>query len=418
MADVISKFITDLEEWSSHARIPMPQDAPIGGLPPEIVSQIFLLSVAHLSTRAALYFVLSSINFVCVDWRNIALDTPQLFSSIDLDLFYDKPEVVRFLLAHAGAALLHLSAESGYVEWEEIAPLLQNYASRWVSVALNPSSQYISDLGHLKLPVLEDLYAVLTPPCVNHCLDFVAHAPRLRRLEICSLVDCGPEEGHHTDFFLEVLRHCALTLEDLELKMEAWRNHSDCLPKSYASITLPRLSSARLSQYTHTVLGYVVAPRLSQVVLSLSTEASGDGDVFTSLLALLNRGPNAIESLIIEHVFVESSSDFVRCLHKLTHLTTLKIEGYPGTRKLMDTTTLKALNRSAMLPSLQNIVVHYLGGIWPATLDMWYAFLDWRSQERTCEGVVVKALTKIDTDVPDVSLRASSPDYGSALFNL
>ena len=232
------------------------------------------------------------------------------------------------------------------------------------------------------------------------------------------IVNLGPEEGHHTDFFLDVLRHCASTLEELELRMETWRNHTDCLPKLYAPITLPRLSSARLSQYTHTVLGYVVAPRLAHLELCLSTEASGDGDVFSSLLALLNRGPNSIESLIVEHVFVESPADFMRCLHKLTRLTTLKVEGYPGTRTLMDTTTLKTLNRSAMLPNLQNIVVYYLGGIWPATLDMWYAFLDWRSQERTCEGVVVKALTKIDTDVPDVSLRAPSPDYGSALFDL
>ena len=232
------------------------------------------------------------------------------------------------------------------------------------------------------------------------------------------MTNLGPDEGYHTDFFLDVLRHCASTLEELELKMETWRDHSDYLPKSYAPIALPRLSSARLSQYTHTVLGYVVVPRLAHLELRLSTEASGDGDVFTSLLALLDREPNAIESLIIEHVFVQSPSDFVRCLHKLTHLTTLKIEGYPGTRTLMDTTTLKALNRSAMLPNLQNIAVHYLGGVWPATLDMWYAFLDWRSQERTCEGVVVKALTKIDTDVPDVSLRAPSPDYGSALFDL
>ena len=231
------------------------------------------------------------------------------------------------------------------------------------------------------------------------------------------MANLGPDEGHHTDFFLDVLRHCASTLEELELRMETWRNHSDCLPKSYAPITLPRLSSARLSQYTHTILACVVAPWLNQVALSLSTEASGDGDVFTSLLALLDRGPNSIDFLTVEHVFVESPVDFVCCLHKLTRLTTMKIEGYPGTRTLMDTTTLKALNRSAMLPNLQNIAVHYLGGVWPATLDMWYAFLDWRSQERTCEGVVVKALTKIDTDVPDVSLRASSPDCGSALFD-
>ena len=118
------------------------------------------------------------------------------------------------------------------------------------------------------------------------------------------MANLGPDEGYHADFFLDVLRHCASTLEELELRMETWRNHTDCLPKSYAPIALPRLSSARLSQYTHTVLGYVVVPRLAHLELRLSTEASGDGDVFTSLLALLDRGPNAIESLIIEHVFV------------------------------------------------------------------------------------------------------------------
>ncbi|KAL1666580.1 hypothetical protein GGF50DRAFT_113000 [Schizophyllum commune] len=332
MADVIAEFITNLEGWPRRASVAMPQDAPIGRLPPEILSQIFLRSVENLTRRAALYFILSSINFVCVDWRNIALDTPQLFSSIDLDLFRDKPEVVKFLFAHAGAVPLRLCSDSGYVEWKEFAPLLRKYASRWVSVALNTSSQSFADLVNLKFLLLEDLYVVLTPPCVYHCLDFVAHAPQLRRLDICSLVECGPEEGHHTDFFLDVLRHCASTLEELELRMETWRNHSDCLPRSYAPITLPRLSSARLSQYTHTILACVVAPRLNQVALSLSTEASGDGDVFTSLLALLDRGPNSIDSLTVEHVFVESPVDFVCCLHKLTRLTTMKIEGYPGTR--------------------------------------------------------------------------------------
>ncbi|KAI5825645.1 hypothetical protein K523DRAFT_355834 [Schizophyllum commune Tattone D] len=155
MADIISKFIMDLEEWSNQARIPMPQDALIGGLPPEIVSHILLLSVAHLSTRAALYFVLSSISFVCVDWHNIALKTPQLFSSIDLDLFRDKPDVVDLLLAHAGAVPLHLAADSGYVGWKELAPLLYNYASRWTSIALNASSAHFADLKDLELPLLE-----------------------------------------------------------------------------------------------------------------------------------------------------------------------------------------------------------------------------------------------------------------------
>ena len=169
----------------------MPQDAPIGGLPPEIVSQTFLLSVAHLSTRAALYFVLSSIGFVCVDWRNIALKTPQLFSSIDLDLFRDQPDVVDFLFAHAGAVPLRLAADSGYVEWKEFAPLLQTYGSRWTSVALNASSAHFADLKDLELPLLEDLCVVLMPPCVHHCLDFIAHAPHLRKLDICSLVECG-----------------------------------------------------------------------------------------------------------------------------------------------------------------------------------------------------------------------------------
>ena len=232
------------------------------------------------------------------------------------------------------------------------------------------------------------------------------------------MANLGPDEGYHADFFLDVLRHCASTLEELELRMETWRNHTDCLPKSYAPITLPRLSSARLSQYTHTVLGYVVAPRLAHLELCLSTEASGDGDVFSSLLALLDRGPNSIESLIVEHVFVESPADFVRCLHKLTRLTTLKVEGYPGTRTLMSASTLKVLNRSAMLPNLQNIVVHYLGGIWKPTFDAWHALLNWRSRGRICEGVLVKALINVDSDVPDINLRAPSPDYGSALFDL
>ncbi|KAI5897276.1 uncharacterized protein SCHCODRAFT_02664982 [Schizophyllum commune H4-8] len=209
-----------------------------------------------------------------------------------------------------------------------------------------------------------------------------------------------------------------LRLEELELSVEAWRNHSDCLPDSYSHIALPRLSSVRLSQYTHTVLAYIVAPRLTHVDLSLSTEASGDGDVFASLLALLERGENSMEALKVEHVFVESAAYFVRCLGKLTSLTSLSINGYPGTRTLMDATTLKTLSCSSMLPNLQHIVVHYLGGIWPATLDAWYAFLDWRSRERMYEGVVVKALVYVDADVPDRGLRAPSPDYGSAMFDL
>ncbi|KAI4519154.1 hypothetical protein K525DRAFT_156680, partial [Schizophyllum commune Loenen D] len=191
------------------ASVAMPQDAPMGMLPPEILSQIFLRSVENLTRRAALYFVLSCINFVCVDWRNTALDTPQLFSSIDLDLFRDKPEVVEFLLAHAGAVPLHLAADSGYVEWKEFAPLLQDFASRWASIALNASSEHFADFRGIELSLLEDLDVVLTPPCIHRCLDFVARAPRLRKLVVCSLVECGPDEGYHTDFFLDVLLHCA-----------------------------------------------------------------------------------------------------------------------------------------------------------------------------------------------------------------
>ena len=191
MSDVIAEFIMNLEGWPRPASVAMPQDSPIGKIPPEILSQIFLRSVANLSGRAALYFVLSSINFVCVDWRNIALDTPQLFSSIDLDLFRDKPEVIEFLLAHAGAVPLHLAADSGYVEWKEFAPLLQDFASRWASIALNASSVHFANIRGIELPLLEDLCVVLTPPCIHRCLDFVAHAPRMRKVVICSLVECG-----------------------------------------------------------------------------------------------------------------------------------------------------------------------------------------------------------------------------------
>ncbi|KAI5897270.1 uncharacterized protein SCHCODRAFT_02491874 [Schizophyllum commune H4-8] len=210
MADVISKLATTLEEWSSQAGVAMPQDAPIGALPSEVVSQILLYSVSTLSGQAALHFILSSITFVCVDWRNIALNTPQLFSSIDLDIFRDQPDVFRFLLAHAGAVPLHLTADSECVERMEVASLLENYASRWASVALCTSSENLADLSHLEFPLLKNLSTVLNPPCVYRCVDFVAHAPQLRRLSICSLVQCDRESGYHTSFFLDVLRHCAL----------------------------------------------------------------------------------------------------------------------------------------------------------------------------------------------------------------
>ena len=90
-----------------------------------------------------------------------------------------------------GAVPLHLAADSGYVEWKEFAPLLQDFASRWASIALNASSVHFANIRGIELPLLEDPCVVLTPPCIHRCLDFVAHAPRMRKVVICSLVECG-----------------------------------------------------------------------------------------------------------------------------------------------------------------------------------------------------------------------------------
>jgi hypothetical protein len=177
-------------------------EAPIHGLPDEILEVIFLINTSKLVEQGNSYNPHSTTLAtaqVCQRWRAVALDYPVIWSRI-INYEQHSPLWIETLLARSGSALIDVGGDSAFepvkLQHPRGKPVLQSIFQRTSS--LKTVSLHIrrapwesichSFLGH-PAPNLEFLNLITLcpfkfPDCIYPNPLFADDAPRLRRLHI------------------------------------------------------------------------------------------------------------------------------------------------------------------------------------------------------------------------------------------
>ncbi|KAJ3516343.1 hypothetical protein NLJ89_g1194 [Agrocybe chaxingu] len=197
----IQRLLRDLEreranvqEFANKHRVLV---APVWELPPEILSYIFTLALplsppSELSRRTLRpALVLAHVN---QHWRNVALTTPQLWTTIHIDAptLQHEPCMPRLLIKRSGDCPLTLHVRHHAPYSEETAELLVSLSPRWEHVALDISVVMMEGLSRIQghLPSLRsiEIKAALrwTDDTPRAHLGFFSNAPLLRHIAIAS----------------------------------------------------------------------------------------------------------------------------------------------------------------------------------------------------------------------------------------
>ncbi|EDR05835.1 uncharacterized protein LACBIDRAFT_329451 [Laccaria bicolor S238N-H82] len=105
----LRRLSDDYKNVSKQLDLHRDQLSPIRKVPPQIIRLIFLFwDVDRPRRRTATYVSPNVLTSVCIAWKNIALGTPELWSSISVEI---QREVVEAWLEHSGSCPLSISIE-------------------------------------------------------------------------------------------------------------------------------------------------------------------------------------------------------------------------------------------------------------------------------------------------------------------
>ncbi|KAI5886775.1 uncharacterized protein SCHCODRAFT_02752395 [Schizophyllum commune H4-8] len=302
--------------------------APIWRLPPELLSDIFLHYKAQHEDRAACdaHFMMRLAQ-VCYVWREVARDTPFLWTRFTAMRCSRMPEVVNAeLVALSRTAPLTIHHDGDDPEDRILLRLLdqlQPHAAHWGSIKLSGRVRTFAQLPLVALPALREASLTFydTWPRVvefDEVLLFLEHAPWLERLNVSSdsiTWDEDEEEDEFITFQIPQFFHLThlsvslprarLSKDDLMLGLSPFTDslvsmtlHTDLfVPPAHLDHTaeptpFPALRILHLSQSAGEILPFIIAPSLDELTLSETGETP-----FVSLAASAARPENAIASL-------------------------------------------------------------------------------------------------------------------------
>ena len=182
-----------IQEYADKHRVMV---APVWELPPEILSYIFVLC---LPSRAPLdikrHSIRRSLSMTRINrhWRNVALGTPQLWTTIFIDSAamgdMDGFCMPKIILDRSGACPLSICITSGHSQ--EILDFILPLSERWERIIFDTPLTMLQGLAPVqnRLLLLRTLEIKsirwLDDPDHNH-LTFFSNAPRLRHLSVSS----------------------------------------------------------------------------------------------------------------------------------------------------------------------------------------------------------------------------------------
>ncbi|TDL24644.1 hypothetical protein BD410DRAFT_896821 [Rickenella mellea] len=324
---------------------------PINRLPPELLAELFIhcLSTTGFS-RARTFDAPMNVSSVCSSWHEIAISTPQLWSSIYRGHFDRDPHFAAILeqwVPRSGSYGFSFSIQKLYHQnWEGTMDLkaalhvLAKYSERWVvmDVLTEPWSFSIltSVIPH-KTPALRririsnydtdhpchfDLFNTSTP--LNHLthLSITAHMsfptgrplPNLRNLCMYTV---------DTVDIMGCLSQCP-GIEELVIRFDDWSYQS--VP--VVDIYLPHLRTFKMILDSNAdeeldvnvvqLLENLRVPCLKTFFINIEREP-GDGPIWTGLQSFLRRLNNTVESLEM-WTCMSTLLEFENCLELLPGL--------------------------------------------------------------------------------------------------
>ncbi|KAJ6477543.1 hypothetical protein C8R45DRAFT_833427 [Mycena sanguinolenta] len=253
---------------------------PVLSLPPEITTEIFLgciPSQSNLSESPSEAPLLLA--QICRQWRQIALDTPQLWRSL---VFHDREtsiELLQLWLARSGS--LPLDFELKCWDPPRVGVLIETmllHCHRWQDVKFGLPEQSFSelDLRHASLPMLHSISLEPTflsgvPESVNNPVT-ITHAPSLRDVHVSMLPKATivvpwasitslilPHDRSFTEC-MSLLEECP-NLVTLHISTIG-------LAGIYTNIILSSLETLTCNFGEASVLEYLTLPRLSRLTVS------------------------------------------------------------------------------------------------------------------------------------------------------
>ncbi|KAI4526901.1 hypothetical protein K525DRAFT_264665 [Schizophyllum commune Loenen D] len=334
--------------------------APVWRLPPELLSDIFLHYKALHDDRSACAHFMARLAHVCFVWREVARDTPALWTHFTSKRCSRMPEVVNAdLVALSRTAPITVHHDCDDPEDRVLLRLLdqlQPHAARWGSLKLSGRVRTFAQLPLVALPALREVSLTFYdtwPSAVefDEVLLFLEEAPRLERLAVSSDSITWDEDEEEDEFMtfqvpqfnrlthLSVnLPHARLSKDDFMLGLAPFTDslvsmslHADLfVPPAHLDHTaeptpFPALRTLDLSQTAGDILPFIIAPSLDELSL---TEA--EAIPFVSLAAFAALPGNAIASLRKATLTAIRPWDYdavYQCLERMDGLQELYLRG-------------------------------------------------------------------------------------------
>lgn len=271
-------------------------DAPINGLPPELLLNIFRESL-KLRATGEYYDTLYGLMLVCSGWATLIKDTAKLWSIVDAG----RPERIPLVLERSRSAPLTIQGHlmGRLAEYDDV---LFNESHRWESIRIQQTRKDVQgDLqrrldGVSNASVLKDFHAIgsrhaSTAPVLNL---FSGQAPKLESIRLTrwnvhydspsfnNLRTLKLTEIYHkmltwASFFAMLQRCCqhltVLHLNNVKFDELSAEHEADVL--EFPNITNFRISD--LEENTHRILKSINIPRCANVqILDFKAETAAD----------------------------------------------------------------------------------------------------------------------------------------------
>lgn len=357
----MASLLNQRHELESHLEQVVRSQSPIYRIPEELLSSIFVAGVCNMGEEDPL--LVATLMLVCRYWRDVAIDTPELWADICVSP-HDSLEKAHRKLARSKSVLLDITINftprvdnsSGAMEsvihaMDLIRPALWRARSFRLSVPNKPQAHAALLRCREEAPYLESLcirvfHSMQEDHYSSPCLPlFKGHTPRLRscsftsfnfnwdrrvvsNLRVLQLGGYWNGSSPSVGTLLDILRGCP-GLEELAL-----RNMSDVDPETCVSLEHEFISTkvVKLPRLTKASFYYAGIMRTRMLLSQISFPALESLDFcyldnLTPVLEHLRQ--QSLTSLPLKFLRIESSflnePKFIMLLRRLTSLVTLEL---------------------------------------------------------------------------------------------
>ncbi|KAI4520528.1 hypothetical protein K525DRAFT_203466 [Schizophyllum commune Loenen D] len=408
--------------------------APVHKLPPELLSEIFILAVVSLrefGDGESLHFVVRVLCGICRPCHVVARGTPVLWARIEIDSLnsaHDPLLDLQLQLSRTHPLTIYAPRETLYgdvARWQvlegipdEVFPHVEELELEWHSYFL--ATMHTRDFSSLTTALVTILHEYR-----YDALDFLGKAHALRRLLLSFEYPCPPNDEHGqlptdpTSFVPRMPDFPCLTLLSLDIPndlpvyaivpllakyapslrhIQMYSSETVVWPeKSPTTIhEMPALLSVALHMYTHRLLAHITAPALDFVLLYSDRHCEGD----------------PTESLLDLDVMYRPYDALVRCLEQMNGLQCLFLEdviweagAVPRTMAVLERLVCDE-DRRPILPELRSLSVQFRAGPQTSLLPEIRALLSSvrRSRKKACvcAGQAVVPLARFLTNADEL----------------